>query len=202
MKHSEEDLVESASCWRLSVCFRDSGDDIELASCALVQPPKDFTLVSSCSCELLCDGMPWCHVCSAWIYNTAQRCSVIRPDRSCYTDSICLMSSLCFSCVLLSSGGVVFMFWMCCSGSHRGSERLCSVAVDQLTAAYCQELPITQHPSHVPLERFLQSPEAQNTDTPASGTGPTSWVHWTVIWFSDSLSLVKIHSDDASQRIL
>lgn len=62
------------------------------------------------------------------------------------------------------------MFWMCCSGSHRGSERLCSVAVDQLTAAHCQELPVSLHPSHVPLERFLQSPEAQNTDTPASGT--------------------------------
>lgn len=61
------------------------------------------------------------------------------------------------------------MFCMCCSGSHRGSERLCSIAVDQLTAARCQEPPVTQHPSHVPLERFLQSPEAQNTDTP-SGT--------------------------------
>ncbi|XDV31575.1 hypothetical protein PO909_002563 [Leuciscus waleckii] len=83
----------------------DSGDDIELASCALVQPPRDLTLVSSCSCELLCDG------------------------------------------------------------SHRGSERLCSVAADQ----HCQEPPVTQHPSHVPLERFLQSPE----DTPSGSPGET-----------------------------
>ncbi|KTF91228.1 hypothetical protein cypCar_00026996 [Cyprinus carpio] len=34
----------------------DSGDDIELASCAHSQPHKDFSLVSSCSCERLCDG--------------------------------------------------------------------------------------------------------------------------------------------------
>ncbi|XP_067306001.1 SH2B adapter protein 2 [Pseudorasbora parva] len=77
----------------------DSGDDIELASCVLGQPPQDFPLVSSCSCELLCDG------------------------------------------------------------SHRGS-----IAADPLTA-------ITQHPSHVPLERFLQSPEAQSTDTPSGSPG-------------------------------
>uniref|UniRef100_A0A9J8D3F2 SH2B adapter protein 2 n=1 Tax=Cyprinus carpio carpio TaxID=630221 RepID=A0A9J8D3F2_CYPCA len=36
----------------------DSGDDIELASCAHSQPHKDFSLVSSCSCERLCDGSP------------------------------------------------------------------------------------------------------------------------------------------------
>ncbi|XP_016383588.1 SH2B adapter protein 2 [Sinocyclocheilus rhinocerous] len=87
----------------------DSGDDIELASCAHSQPHKDFSLVSSCSCELLCDG------------------------------------------------------------SHRG----CSVAADQATAARCQEPPVTQHPSHVPLERFLQSPEAQNTNTPSGSPGET-----------------------------
>ncbi|KAA0720581.1 SH2B adapter protein 2 [Triplophysa tibetana] len=34
----------------------DSGDDIQLASCAHSQPLKDFSLVSSCSCEMLCDG--------------------------------------------------------------------------------------------------------------------------------------------------
>uniref|UniRef100_A0A671NVU7 SH2B adapter protein 2 n=1 Tax=Sinocyclocheilus anshuiensis TaxID=1608454 RepID=A0A671NVU7_9TELE len=87
----------------------DSGDDIELASCAHSQPHKDFSLVSSCSCELLCEG------------------------------------------------------------SHRG----CSVAADQATAARCQEPPVTQHPSHVPLERFLQSPEAQNTNTPSGSPGET-----------------------------
>uniref|UniRef100_A0A8C1DVV1 SH2B adapter protein 2 n=1 Tax=Cyprinus carpio carpio TaxID=630221 RepID=A0A8C1DVV1_CYPCA len=36
----------------------DSGDDIELASCAHSQPHRDVSLVSSCSCELLCDGSP------------------------------------------------------------------------------------------------------------------------------------------------
>uniref|UniRef100_A0A673H048 SH2B adaptor protein 2 n=1 Tax=Sinocyclocheilus rhinocerous TaxID=307959 RepID=A0A673H048_9TELE len=41
------------------------------------------------------------------------------------------------------------------------------------TAARCQEPPVTQHPSHVPLERFLQSPEAQNTNTPSGSPGET-----------------------------
>ncbi|XP_042626681.1 SH2B adapter protein 2-like isoform X1 [Cyprinus carpio] len=91
----------------------DSGDDIELASCAHSQPHRDVSLVSSCSCELLCDG------------------------------------------------------------SHRGSERLCSAAADQSAAARCQEPPVTQHPSHVPLERFLQSPEAQNTNTASGSPGET-----------------------------
>ncbi|XP_016420870.1 SH2B adapter protein 2-like [Sinocyclocheilus rhinocerous] len=91
----------------------DSGDDIELASCAHSQTHKDFSLVSSCSCELLCDG------------------------------------------------------------SHRGSERLGSVAADQSTAGLCQEPLVTQHPSHVPLERFLQSPEALNTNTSSGSPGET-----------------------------
>ncbi|XP_026138767.1 SH2B adapter protein 2 isoform X2 [Carassius auratus] len=89
----------------------DSGDDIELASYAHSQPHKDFSLVSSCSCELLCDG------------------------------------------------------------SHRGSERLCSAAADQSTATHCQEPPVTQHPSHVPLEHFLRSPEPPNTNTPSGSPG-------------------------------
>uniref|UniRef100_A0A8C1DCU1 SH2B adapter protein 2 n=1 Tax=Cyprinus carpio carpio TaxID=630221 RepID=A0A8C1DCU1_CYPCA len=91
----------------------DSGDDIELASCAHSQPHKDFSLVSSCSCERLCDG------------------------------------------------------------SHRESERLSCVAADQSNAGCCQEPPVTQHPSHVPLEHFLQSPEAQNTNTPSGSPGET-----------------------------
>ncbi|XP_051966283.1 SH2B adapter protein 2-like [Xyrauchen texanus] len=85
----------------------DSGDDIELSSCVHSQALKDFSLVSSCSCEQLCDE------------------------------------------------------------TRRPSERLqCSNAADH-SAAYCQEIPVTQHPSHVRLERFLQSPDAHNTNTTA-----------------------------------
>lgn len=38
------------------VCFRDSGDDIELASCPHGQLSKEFSMVASCSCELLSEG--------------------------------------------------------------------------------------------------------------------------------------------------
>ncbi|TRY89073.1 hypothetical protein DNTS_009798 [Danionella cerebrum] len=83
----------------------DSGDDIELASCAPSQIPKDVSLTSSCSCEHLCEG------------------------------------------------------------SHRTP-----VAADQPNSIVCQEPPVTQHPSHIPLERFLQSPEALNTNPSSEST--------------------------------
>ncbi|XP_041725451.1 SH2B adapter protein 2 isoform X3 [Coregonus clupeaformis] len=91
----------------------DSGDDIELASCPHGQASKEFSMVASCSCELLSEGV------------------------------------------------------------HRAPERSCgSAAAAELYSApsvRCRELPFTQHPSHVPLERFLQSPEAQ-------GKSPTTGV--------------------------
>ncbi|XP_030634456.1 LOW QUALITY PROTEIN: SH2B adapter protein 2 [Chanos chanos] len=91
----------------------DSGDDIELASCPHGQPSKEFSMVSSCSCELLSEGV------------------------------------------------------------HRAPERACATAIDHYSApsVRCRELPFTQHPSHIPLERFLQSPEAQSPNPPPGGPG-------------------------------
>ncbi|XP_017547303.1 SH2B adapter protein 2 [Pygocentrus nattereri] len=91
----------------------DSGDDIELASCPHGQPSKEFSMVASCSCELLSEGV------------------------------------------------------------HRAPERLSATAADHYSAptVRCRELPFTQHPSHVPLERFLQLPEAQNASPPPGGPG-------------------------------
>nr|XP_055051876.1 SH2B adapter protein 2 isoform X1 [Misgurnus anguillicaudatus] len=84
----------------------DSGDDIELESCSHNHLLKDLSLVSSCSCEMVCDE------------------------------------------------------------SHRGSERSCSNTGDHLT--------VTQHPSHVALERFLQSPESQKTNITSGSPGETT----------------------------
>ncbi|XP_056612516.1 SH2B adapter protein 2 isoform X2 [Triplophysa dalaica] len=105
----------------------DSGDDIELASCAHSQPLKDFSLVSSCSCEMLFDG------------------------------------------------------------SHRGST----------VRDHC--MPVTQHPSHVPLERFLQSPDARNANAnntsgspcegPRETEGESSLAGYP--WFHGTLSRVR-----------
>ncbi|XP_070982713.1 SH2B adapter protein 2 isoform X3 [Oncorhynchus clarkii lewisi] len=88
----------------------DSGDDIELASCPNGQASKEFSMVASCSCELLSEG----------VHRV--------PDRSC------------------------------------GS----AAALYSAPSVHCRELPFTQHPSHVPLERFLQCPEAQGK-SPATG---------------------------------
>ncbi|XP_030235990.1 SH2B adapter protein 2 isoform X1 [Gadus morhua] len=84
---------------------RDSGDDIELASCPHGQTAKDCSMVASCSCELLSEGV------------------------------------------------------------YRPPERPCSAAAEPHSApsVRCRESPFTQHPSHMPLERFLQSPEAQSS---------------------------------------
>ncbi|XP_076837554.1 SH2B adapter protein 2 isoform X2 [Brachyhypopomus gauderio] len=91
----------------------DSGDDIELASCPHGPPCKEFSLVASCSCDLLPDGV------------------------------------------------------------HRAAERACTTTGDHCSApsVRCRELPLTQHPSHVPLERFLQFPEAQGASPPPGGPG-------------------------------
>ncbi|XP_077397661.1 SH2B adapter protein 2 [Festucalex cinctus] len=90
----------------------DSGDDIELASCPHGQASsKDCSMVASCSCELLSEGV------------------------------------------------------------YRAPERVCAAAAEHYSApaGRCREAPFTQHPSHVPLERFLQFPEAQQASNPAAG---------------------------------
>ncbi|KAM4628024.1 SH2B adapter protein 2 [Polymixia lowei] len=91
----------------------DSGDDIELASCPHGQSSKDCSMVASCSCELLSEGV------------------------------------------------------------YRAPERSCSTAVEHYGApsVRCREPPFTQHPSHMPLERFLQSPEAQGANPSPGGEG-------------------------------
>ncbi|KAM6960874.1 SH2B adapter protein 2 [Aplochiton taeniatus] len=91
----------------------DSGDDIELSSCPHGQSSKDLSMVSSCSCELLSEGV------------------------------------------------------------HRAPERSCATTAEQYSApsVRCRELPFTLHPSHVPLERLLQSAEAEGTGSSPGGTG-------------------------------
>ncbi|XP_066514443.1 SH2B adapter protein 2-like isoform X1 [Hoplias malabaricus] len=115
----------------------DSGDDIELASCPHGQPSKEFSMVASCSCELLSEGV------------------------------------------------------------HRAPERLSTADHYSAPAVRCRELPFTQHPSHVPLERFLQSPEAQSVsqspggpgDPPGELEGYGSLVGYP--WFHGTLSRVR-----------
>lgn len=57
-----------------------------------------------------------------------------------------------------------------CLGAYRAPERPCPTAGEHYStpSVRCREPPFTQHPSHVPLERFLQSPEAQSS---SSSTG-------------------------------
>lgn len=56
-------------------------------------------------------------------------------------------------------------------GVYRAPERSCQPVAEHYGAptVRCRELPFTQHPSHMPLERFLQSPEAQSANSPAGG---------------------------------
>ncbi|KAM7413034.1 hypothetical protein PAMA_020422 [Pampus argenteus] len=114
----------------------DSGDDIELASCPHGQASKDCAMVSSCSCELLSEG----------VYRA--------PERSCPT-----------------------------AAEHYSTP-----------SVRCREPPFTQHPSHMPLERFLQSPEAQGSNAAAGeGTkdsdGDASLAGYP--WFHGTLSRVR-----------
>ncbi|XP_019743134.1 SH2B adapter protein 2 [Hippocampus comes] len=105
----------------------DSGDDIELASCPHGQASsKDCSMVTSCSCELLSEGV------------------------------------------------------------YRAPERLCAAAAEHYSApsVRCREPPFTQHPSHMPLERFLQSPEAQGSNAPTGNHFYTSMIMMTKIPFA------------------
>ncbi|XP_062275626.1 SH2B adapter protein 2 [Scomber scombrus] len=118
----------------------DSGDDIELASCPHGQASKDCSMVASCSCELLSEGV------------------------------------------------------------HRAPERSCPIAAAaehySAPSVRCREPPFTQHPSHMPLERFLQAPEAQGSNTAAGGSegakdsdGDASLAGYP--WFHGTLSRVR-----------
>ncbi|XP_019905522.2 SH2B adapter protein 2 isoform X2 [Esox lucius] len=117
----------------------DSGDDIELASCPHGQASKDFSMVASCSCELLSEGV------------------------------------------------------------HRVPERSCGTATEVYSApsVRCRELPSTQHPSHVPLERFLQSQESLGSSptTGLPGEGATEAEFDPSLsgfpWFHGTLSRVR-----------
>ncbi|KAJ8342949.1 hypothetical protein SKAU_G00328770 [Synaphobranchus kaupii] len=85
---------------------RDSGDDIELASFPHGQQPREFPMVSSCSCELLSEGF------------------------------------------------------------HRVPASVTGAALYSAPSVRCRESPFTEHPSHIPLECFLQS-----LDVPGPGAG-------------------------------
>ncbi|XP_036381558.1 SH2B adapter protein 2-like isoform X1 [Megalops cyprinoides] len=104
----------------------DSGDDIELTSFPHGQAPREFPMVSSCSCELLSEAF------------------------------------------------------------HRAPA--CFTAAEHQSAPFvrCRDSPHADHPSHVPLEHFLQSlevhgPTAGETETEADGSlAGYPWFHGTL----------------------
>lgn len=121
--------------------YRDSGDDIELASCPHGQASKDCSAAAPCSCELLSEG---------------------ESGRAASPGQI------------LREKSQTFKKYPACVGAYRAPERSCSTAAEHYStpSARCREPPFTQHPSHMPLERFLQSPEAQSS---ASSAGNLSF---------------------------
>uniref|UniRef100_A0A8C2ZZR1 SH2B adapter protein 2 n=1 Tax=Cyclopterus lumpus TaxID=8103 RepID=A0A8C2ZZR1_CYCLU len=112
-------------------CIDPGGDDIELASCPHGQASKDCSMVASCSCELLSEGV------------------------------------------------------------YRAPERSCPTVAEHYSApsVRCRESPFTQHPSHMPLERFLQSPEAQGSNSSGESDGDASLEAYP--WFHGTLSRVR-----------
>lgn len=127
----------------LPVC-RDSGDDIELASCPHGQASKDCSMVASCSCELLSEG-------------ELRLPSKLHSAHTLFT---------CFDGV---KNVLIIFFYEHFLGVYRAPERSCPTTADHYSApsVRCREPPFTQHPSHMPLERFLQSPEAQSSNSSA-----------------------------------
>lgn len=65
-------------------------------------------------------------------------------------------------------------------GVYRAPERSCPSAAEHYSApsVRCRESPFTQHPSHMPLERFLQSPEAQGSNSSAGNDTKVSFPLW------------------------
>lgn len=170
---------------------RDSGDDIELASCPHGQASRDCSMVASCSCELLSEGEQ-----RKKNKKKQQLVSLLtlQPLPLIYTKSNCGEFAT-QRAVWVKNAAVYFftlpqkLFWcklgvkrchadllkrscpMCPPGVYRAPERSCQPAAEHYGApsVRCREPPFTQHPSHMPLERFLQSPEAQGANSPAGG---------------------------------
>lgn len=82
-----------------------------------------------------------------------------------------------------------------CLGVYRAPERSCQPAAEHYSApsVRCREPPFTQHPSHMPLERFLQSPEAQGSNSSAGNNMNILFVFQKQVHRVQGLILCRIH---------